>query len=443
MIQTIGAYIERHRLLDKSGAPVIVGLSGGADSVALLTALVRLGYNCIAAHCNFYLRGDESDRDESFAFSVASGLDVPFRKVFFSTLNYAFEFHLSTEMAARELRYNWFEELRLREGAQAIAVGHHRDDNAETLLINLTRGTGIRGLRGMLPRNGHVVRPLLCTNRRYIREWLKAERQDYVEDGSNLSGEYMRNRIRLHVMPMLERINPSASENLARTAEHLGEAEQIYLAVMAEARKTVMAHPERLDVEALMRFPAPATVLYELLRPLNFSRHRADDIFKSIDKPGRKFYSSTHRIVTARDHLVATPLGAASQPEHIIEHREAVVYCGPYTFFLTNIIRSDLPAIPAERNIACLDADRLSYPLCLRHPQPGDRFVPLGMQGSRKLSDFFVSLRYDAADKENAWLLCSADGNIAWVAGERIDHRYRITRSTERVLRLERRREDS
>jgi tRNA(Ile)-lysidine synthase len=438
MLHDIRRYISHHRLLNNSGAPVIVGLSGGSDSVALLAVLVRLGYNCIAAHCNFHLRGDESDGDESFALSVAAGLGAPFRKVNFSTLSYAGERHLSVEMAARELRYGWFEELRMSEKAQAIAVGHHRDDNAETLLINLTRGTGIRGLRGMLPRNGHVVRPLLCANRAQILDWLEAEGLTYVTDASNLSDDYTRNMIRLRLIPMLEQINPSALENLARTAEHIAEAEQIYLAAISEAEKIVMANPERLDVEALMRFPAPATLLYELLRPLNFSRQVTNNIFKSLDQPGRTFYSATHRIVTARGHLVSSPLGKASMPsEYSIEAGEAIASCGADIFRLSIILRRDLPTIPSDRHIACLDADRLRYPLCIRRPKMGDRFVPLGMKGSRKLSDFFVSLKYDAVNKENAWILCSADGNIAWIAGERIDHRYRITQSTERALKIE------
>lgn len=209
MIHTIRLYIEKYRLLSED-RPVLVGLSGGADSVALLGVLVRLGYPCIALHCNFHLRGEESDRDEAFACEFAESLEVPFHKIDFDTISYAGERHLSIEMAARELRYAWFEEMRERLGGQATAVAHHRDDNVETVLMNLIRGTGIRGMSGIRPRNGFIVRPLLCVSREDILAWLADQGYAYMVDSTNLSDAYTRNFIRLNVLPILEEINPSA-----------------------------------------------------------------------------------------------------------------------------------------------------------------------------------------------------------------------------------------
>ena len=217
MIHTIRLYIEKYRLLSED-RPVLVGLSGGADSVALLGVLVRLGYPCIALHCNFHLRGEESDRDEAFACEFAESLEVPFHKIDFDTISYAGDRHLSIEMAARELRYAWFEEMRERLGGQATAVAHHRDDNVETVLMNLIRGTGIRGMSGIRPRNGFIVRPLLCVSREDILAWLADQGYAYMVDSTNLSDAYTRNFIRLNVLPLLEEINPSARNTIARRA---------------------------------------------------------------------------------------------------------------------------------------------------------------------------------------------------------------------------------
>ena len=438
MENKVRSYIARHGLLDNSNRTIIVGLSGGADSVALLSILSALGYKCLAAHCNFHLRGDESDRDERFSASIARRFNAPFHRIDFNTKFYADENKVSIEMAARNLRYQWFEELHSSRNAQAIAVGHHRDDNAETLLLNLARGTGIRGLRGMLPHNGNIVRPLLCVDRSQIIAWLEAKGLDFVTDGSNLADEYTRNIIRLRLIPTLESINPSVKETLARTAERLTEVEQIYLWAMAEVKTKIMPTPNRLNTVELMRSPSPSSILYELMRPFGFSGPVSADLFKAITgEPGRIFYSPTHRAVTARDHITITPLGLETPQQYTINDNLTCLDCGARSFSFTQIARRELTEIPTNPNIACLDRDKLRYPLTLRPPQPGDRFIPLGMTGRRKLSDFFTSLKYDIADKENALLLCSSDGKIVWIAGERIDNRFRITPSTEQVLLIE------
>ena len=291
MRNIVRAYIEKQQLLS-GDKPVLVGLSGGADSVALLALLVQLDYPCMALHCNFHLRGDESVRDEQFAEDMACRLQVPFHKIDFDTVAYAAEHHLSIEMAARELRYSWFEEMRQRLGAQAIAVAHHRDDSVETVLMNLVRGTGIRGLGGIRPKNGHVVRPLLTVSRSEILDWLEEQQLPYVTDSTNLSDAYTRNFIRLRVLPLLEELNPSVKSAIARTADHLAETETIYLHEVEKARRELLKEGNRIPIARLLRYPSPATILYELLKPYGFSRQVADDVFRSLEREsGKMFYS--------------------------------------------------------------------------------------------------------------------------------------------------------
>ena len=232
MRDVVRAYIDKYQLLT-AGKPVLVGVSGGADSIALLTVLVELGYSCIVGHCNFHLRGEESMRDEHFTETYARKLGLPFVKVDFNTRDYAAEHHLSVEMAARELRYAWFEEMRCVHDAQAIAVAHHRDDNVETVLMNLIRGSGIRGMSGIRPKNGFVIRPLLPVTRQEILQWLAERQLEYVTDSTNLSAAYTRNFIRLRVLPLLETINPSVRTAINRTAEHLAETESLFAYVIA------------------------------------------------------------------------------------------------------------------------------------------------------------------------------------------------------------------
>lgn len=432
MIHTIRLYIEKYRLLSED-RPVLVGLSGGADSVALLGVLVRLGYPCIALHCNFHLRGEESDRDEAFACEFAESLEVPFHKIDFDTISYAGERHLSIEMAARELRYAWFEEMRERLGGQATAVAHHRDDNVETVLMNLIRGTGIRGMSGIRPRNGFIVRPLLCVSREDILAWLADQGYAYMVDSTNLSDAYTRNFIRLNVLPLLEEINPSARNTIARSAEHLSAAETIYIYVLEQARKEVVVSDDRLSIGALMRFPAPKTILYELLKEYGFTRLVSDDIFAALTKePGKLFYSSTHRLLKDRDYLWITSLEKKEKRTFVLDPEKGINHEPIELSFQKLVITIGFP-IEKNKRIAYLDYDKLDFPLTLRTWKEGDWFIPFGMKGRKKLSDYFSDHKFSRIEKERTWLLCSGDA-IVWVVGERTDNRFRMDESTKRVL---------
>lgn len=426
-------FIQRHGLLTGKRL-VLVGLSGGADSVALLGVLVRLGYPCRALHCNFHLRGDESDRDEAFARQFADSLGVPFVKVDFDTRGYAAIHQESIEMAARSLRYRWFEEQRQAFDAEAIAVAHHRDDSVETLLMNLLRGSGIRGLGGIRPRNGQVVRPLLAVSRAEIEEWLQTQGWDYVTDSSNLSDAYTRNFIRLRVLPLLEQLNPAARETIARSAAHLSAAEQLYAYTVEEARKAVFVTADSLSIEALMRYPSPETLLYEWLRPLGFSRIVVGELFESLTGlSGKQFYSATHQVLKDRDRLYIAPLQEPSAWQPI----EIPVATGeltqPLRLSFQLMERTSDFQLERASDTAYFDVEKLPGRLTLRLPQPGDWFVPFGMRGRKKLSDFFADQKMNRWEKLRQPLLCAGE-SIVWVVGRRADDRFRVGEETKMIF---------
>ena len=414
MWRTVRSYIERNRLLsDDDRRPVLVGLSGGADSVALLSVLVRLGYACVALHCDFHLRGEESERDAAFARTFAESLGVPFYQTDFDTVAYAREHHLSIEMAARALRYAWFEELRERLGAQAIAVAHHRDDSVETVVMNLIRGTGIRGLTGIRPRNGFVVRPLLCVSRADIVAWLENQGIRYV---------------------LLERINPSVREAIARSAEHLSAVASVYAYEIARAREEVIVSEGCLSIEALCRFPAPEAILYELLKEYGFSRWVSAEVFDALRKEsGKVFYSKTHRLLKDRAYLWIVPLEREAEKTSFLLDPSREIYREPVGLTFRELPITPDFQIEKNRRVAYFDADKLRFPLTLRKWREGDWFVPFGMKGRQKLSDYFSDHKFSRIEKEKAWLLCSGDA-IIWLIGERADNRFRIDSGTKRVL---------
>lgn len=434
MLNEISRYIESHQLLTKD-RPVVVGLSGGADSVALLLALCDLGYPCLAAHCNFHLRDAESDRDEVFARLLAESQGVPFYKTDFDTKIYAARNGISVEMAARELRYQWFEQLRIEQNAQAIAVAHHEQDNVETVLLNLIRGTGIKGLGGMSPKNGYVVRPLLSVKKTTILTWLEQREQEYVVDSTNLSDEYTRNFLRLRVIPLLEELNPSVAEAITRTAENLSDAEQLYSFALNEIRRQVLVGDSCIRIEALLQMPAPKTVLYELLKPYGFNRSVVNDLFQTLrGESGRRFYSTEFLVLKDRDCLLISPLSEQTSEDdvYLIDPDEVEIQTPVHLSFRKEEIKSGFNISRAINN-ATFDADKLKFPLSLRRWREGDWFIPFGMTGKKKLSDYFTNRKLSLIDKEQIWLLCSGE-NIIWIIGERIDNRFCIDENSKQAL---------
>lgn len=436
-IRRVKQYMEGNGLLE-SGKGVLVALSGGSDSVALLRLLLTLGYRCEAAHCNFQLRGEESERDEAFVRSLCQALQVPLHTVRFDTLHYAQEKHLSVEMAARELRYDWFAQLIAALELQAVAVAHHRDDSLETMLINLMRGTGIDGLTGIVPRNGHVVRPLLCLTHQEILDYLQAIGQEYVTDSTNLEDHYVRNKIRLNLLPLMEQINPSVRNSLSDTMEHLRQVAEFYhnamekklqqlsgsatsISATADTPSTTSATEAlQIPIPQLLSEGSPQLLLHELLAPRGFNSAQVRDICQSLNGPsGRTFCSKTHLVIKDRKLLFVEPCTPLAPPR-IVEERIPVT---------AGFQPSRSP------QVACLDAAKLTHPLTLRLCREGDWFVPFGMKGRKKLSDYLTDCKVPLHQKRQQYVLCCGE-HIVWVVGRRIDNRFRIDASTTEAVIL-------
>lgn len=434
MLDTIRSFIEKEGLLS-ADATVIVGLSGGMDSMALLDILTLLGYRCVAAHCNFRLRGEESDRDASFVKKWCKSIDIPFTSINFDTRQYATDKKISIEMAARELRYRWFSIMRKQYDAEAIAVAHHKDDSVETVLLNLIRGTGIKGLTGISPKNNKIVRPLLCLSQDEIKEYMTARDIPFVFDSSNNDDHFWRNTLRLHIIPQLEKLNPSVKEAIYRTSQHVTEADKVYSTSMKEALDNVFQH-NKIDIRALRNTVSPKSVLFELLSPLGFGASTIQDIYKSMDaEPGRVFYAGLNRVIKDRDYFLVDRLNnsvSSEQPVLIFPHTEAILSPLQLTFR-----KSLMPVtISKDRHFLYADYDRLKFPLLLRKWQKGDWFIPFGMKGRKRLSDYFTDRKYSLPDKENAWVLLSGE-EVVWIVGERADDRFKITSQTINVFAVE------
>ena len=434
------------RYIDEQGlcAPgdrILLAVSGGIDSMVMARLMTAAGYDCGIAHCNFSLRGQESDDDETFVRAWAAGRDLPFYFVRFDTKAYAAERSLSVQMAARDLRYAWFRETARAEGYDRIALAHNRNDVAETFLINLSRGTGLRGLTGIPPRRGLLIRPLLFARRDEIEAYARTEGIAWREDSSNRSVRYTRNKIRHEILPAFEELNPSFVDTLAATATRLSATEEVFEKYLDELRpQLLLGQGDRrlIPLEKLRRAPARAAILFELLSPLGFSPATTGQILRSLDSPpGRQFFSPTHRLLKDRDFLIITPLTGREEQERRYYIEEGMTGLSePLRLHITPLTRNDTFVIPRDPAVAAIDYDKLSWPLVLRRWQPGDYFRPLGMEGMKKLSDFFIDEKVPRDEKEKIWLISEGD-RIVWIPGMRLDDRYKITEKTKKILRIE------
>lgn len=432
MHRKVRRYIEKRQLLDDD-AKVLVALSGGADSVALLRILTRLGYHCTAAHCNFHLRGEESLRDEEFARALCTKLGIRLAVAQFDTATYAKEKKISIEMAARELRYSFFEETAVAEGATAIAVAHHRDDVAETVLLNLIRGTGIRGLHGIQPKNGNIIRPLLCLDRAEITAYLENIGQEYVTDSSNLTTDYTRNKIRLEILPLLRTINPSITHTLAETAERITEAEKAYDRAISDGRRRVLNN-DSINIADLLDEPSPTALLHEILTPLGFNGQQSTDIIEHIGGgSGKEYKSPTHTLTRDRERLIITPNNDTPQAEILLT--DNATYATPHGTLTIGLNTYD-GTIDKSRHTATLDNSKLKKPLKMRPIQRGDRFRPLGMKGSKLVSDYLTDRKKTLPEKQRQLAVVDRNNNIVWLVGERPAAPYAVTPQTTEVLIL-------
>lgn len=446
---------------------LLLAVSGGIDSVVLCHLIHSAGYRFEIAHCNFHLRGADSDRDEAFVRRLADRYGVPCHVAGFDTRQYAAEQHLSIEDAARQLRYRFFAQVLEQSSNPTIQqssnpaieqshnsafkhssiqafqhslvlTAHHRDDSVETFFLNLLRGTGIAGLVGIRPTSRlsfttppiTVVHPLLPFSREEIVQYAETHGLDHVEDATNASLEYRRNRVRHELMPLLRSLSPVADKSVEQAMRHLADTETIYRQAIEAVREKVVRHQpdgDLWDLDQLRVLQPLRTWLFELLRPYGFNAAQIGDIQSSLDGPsGRCFYSATHRLVRERSAWVVTPLQSEGQetPAYRMQEWSQEAYLQRFGSFRT----------AADR--ALFDADQLRQPLHLRHWRSGDRFQPYGMKGSRLLSDFFSDLKLSLRERESQWLLCDADDQILWVIGRRADGRCAVTDATRTLVSI-------
>ena len=424
--------------LFRSDKKYVVALSGGADSVSLLLVMKALGFNIEAAHCNFNLRGEESNRDEKFCISLCVEQGIPLHRIHFDTREYAALHKKSLEMAARDLRYAYFANLMKDIGAEAVCVAHHRDDSVETVLINLIRGTGISGLKGILPKNNNIVRPLLCVGRENILDYLSAKHQPYVTDSTNLIDDVMRNKIRLDVLPLLEKINPSVKKSIFETSLRVGDALKIYDSAMADSVKAVMPNDDVIDIACLMQQVSPESVLFSILKEHGFSSAQVTQLFSMLghSNTGRIIKSASHEILIDRGRILIESI-EKKRVKHIrIPEKGVYIYDNDSVFEVKESDIHDDFQVLKDAKFAYLDSQRVTMPLIVRPTMPADRFVPFGMKQSKLVSDYLTDRKRSLFDKRRQLVVTDAEGRIVWLVGERIDNRFRITSSSSVALIL-------
>ena len=408
---------------------LILGISGGADSVCLMHVFLELGYSFELAHCNFDLRGEESDADEYFVEDLAKKYQLKIHVKQFDTLVYAAEINISTQMAARDLRYAWFEKLRIKSNAKYLAIAHHANDDVETFFINLVRGSGLKGFLGIKEKNNAIVRPLLSVSRLEIEQYLKDRGLVFREDSSNASVKYLRNKIRHELIPLLAQMNPSIQQTVKDEMRILDGVAQIYASKVEEVRKDLTQEKNgivQLEISALLALNPLHSYLYELLSAYGF--YGVEAISKALlGQSGKQFFSSTHQLVVDRENIFISLLNKENEVFEITEKTISLVYPLEINFK----VMADKTII-YDNNIAQLDVEKLKFPLTLRKWKEGDKFMPLGMKKFKKLSDFFIDSKFSIIDKQEQWLLCSGV-DIVWVLGCRIDERYKLESNTKKV----------
>jgi tRNA(Ile)-lysidine synthase len=416
---------------------VLLAISGGIDSMVMWQLFEVCGLNYSVIHCNFRFRGAESDADEALVTRMADERGVQLYVKKFDTREYASLTGVSIEMAARELRYNWFREILSEEKIPWLATAHHQDDLLETFFINLVRKTGIKGLTGFKPRNGSLIRPMLFTCRREIEEWAALQQVEYRTDLTNQELIFQRNFIRHQIIPSLEQLNQAFRKNLTETIANLRDVEDFYDTEVNRQLKRITnadsANPE-LSVSALLKMAHPKQLLFEWMSRYDFNPATIDQVFNFLEaEPGKQFYSRTHRLIIDRNRLIISDLKEKKEQLFYLDKNDLELF-DPVHLSMS-ITEGDIPALDPDPRVAYLDAGKLEYPLVLRKWQPGEYFQPLGMQGFKKLSDFFVDQKFSIPEKEQTWIVYSGD-KVVWIVGHRIDNRFRITRETSKVLML-------
>ena len=439
MLNRFLRFIEEEHLFAQ-GQQMLLAVSGGRDSVALTDLTARAGIPFAIAHCNFNLRPGDCDRDEDFVRHLAARYDVPFFVARFETESYAHSKGLSIEEAARFLRYDFFKSVCRKEGFPLIATAHHQDDSIETFFINLIRGTGIAGLHGIVPRNDNIVRPLLCFNREEINQYIAEQGLSYVEDVTNGQPLYLRNRIRLQLLPLLRQLSPAFDATMLANMQRLSEVEQVYRNAVADTCRQLLQPFEggfAIPLAELRELRPLPTFLFELLRPFGFSSSSLPDALALLNaSSGKQIFSKSHRLLKDRDRLLLLRREAPGIDAFTVES-VADLASLPVALAYEIAAPDHAASIRLQPSQAWFDLDTLRFPLLLRRWRKGDRFKPFGLQGSRAVSDLFTDAHYSRWDKEHAWLLCDAENAILWIIGLRTSAVAIVTRQTRRILKLQ------
>lgn len=424
MWSKVSAYINKHKLLNANDL-YIVALSGGADSVALLLLLKEGGFNVHAAHCNFLLRGSESDRDEAFCVDLCRQLGVELHRAHFATREYAEAHKVSVEMAARELRYNWFEQLRKDIGAVGICVAHHRDDSVETVLLNMIRGTGLRGLTGIQPRNGYVLRPLLCVSRDEIEHFLAKRGQKYVIDSTNLETDVKRNKVRLQVLPLLRTLNPAVSDNIQRMVENVAEAQIVLDSLLDNFKKH-----NTLELSEFEKYGSSEYVIYEWLKNYGFNGTQARQVLEAetgkimSSSQGYDVLKDRERLIIERTLKPFNPMRIPEEGMYVLDEkmRLSLRKCAAY--------------VSKKPFVATFDAQKVVFPLTVRRVEEGDWMIPFGMRGRKLLSDLMTDRKMTVFEKRRQLVVVDAQDVIVWAVGLRIADSVAVAETTQSVLEL-------
>ncbi|MCW3125436.1 MAG: tRNA(Ile)-lysidine synthetase [Bacteroidetes bacterium] len=425
--------------INLSAKRVLLALSGGIDSVVLAEVFHQMGVDFGIAHCNFQLRGEESDGDEALARALADKYKVEFHTKKFDTTKYVADYKVSTQVAARDLRYEWLESVRKSNAWHYLATAHHLNDNIETVLHNFIKGTGIKGLRGMLPKSGILIRPLLNVSRDEIEVFQKENNLTYREDSSNASDKYTRNKIRHHLVTLIEDINPGFEAGFIDRIKVFSDLEALYNAKVRKIDKQLFqkrGNDIYIPILKLRKLTNKRSILFEYLNPYGYNSSQVDDILSALDsESGKQFLSPAARIIKDRQFLILTEAAQTDFMAILIEKEETEVKLKGSDIRLSQEKAADL-VIKKNKSHAYLDLDKLEFPLMLRQWKKGDYFYPFGMKlKKKKVSKYFKDQKIPIHEKETIWILESGK-KVVWIVGERTDERYKITDKTKQVLVL-------
>jgi tRNA(Ile)-lysidine synthase len=436
-VNRFNQFITKNQLFD-SNSVVLAAVSGGMDSVLMAHLLAAAGYKFSIAHCNFQLRGADAVSDQAFCHRLAQQLNVNFHTINFDTEAYANQHKISIQMAARQLRYQWFEQLRSQHNYTSIALAHHQNDAIETILLNLTRGTGIAGLHGILPKNGKLVRPMLFLQRQEIEILIADQHIAYVEDSSNASVKYARNKIRLEVVPRLKELNPALEETFEHNLQRFRELEVLLQQEVLRQQQFIEEHGDErhMSIEAVKNMNPQRLLVFTMLKPYGFNEEHVDSIINSLDKhAGRIFETANYTLFLDRSKLILKKKAGEALQQFLINEGSTELVYGNYRLTL---LHDDSPLIVKNNPLSIsVDADLLIYPLAVRPWQPGDYFHPLGMIGKQKLSDFFVHQKVPLHQKSEIPVLVNGNNEVIWIGGYRLDERYKVSDNTKKVTIFE------